>query len=319
LFSSFQFAKNADNSASRRAHQWQYTEDEIPKKKRKKRVKEDIDLQFPEFVYEDLLVRLKEASESVDIDGMPLNSQRIVELVLSDELQRRRDAEGGGYSLSTTVMASDHYKPSGDDRVDATRVDESASVASSDSSDDEEGVDSLLEADPSFNTLGVHACYGGTAGCAICISSFKKNDLVRLLWCEHLFHQSCIDSWLRKHTDCPLCKLELFPEEQNDKLSDVLNDMSLVGTATSPNNVVDGVDSNNNVNAAVVDANNNVNAAVVDANNNVNAAVVDANNNVNAAVVDANNNVNAAVVDANNNVNAAVVAEPPATIDLEAQ
>lgn len=43
--------------------------------------------------------------------------------------------------------------------------------------------------------------------CAICINNFKTGDCLRKLpSCGHAFHRSCIDLWLLRRADCPLCK-----------------------------------------------------------------------------------------------------------------
>jgi len=43
--------------------------------------------------------------------------------------------------------------------------------------------------------------------CSICVDSFAEGDCVRCLnTCGHTFHQSCIDLWLLRQADCPLCK-----------------------------------------------------------------------------------------------------------------
>lgn len=42
--------------------------------------------------------------------------------------------------------------------------------------------------------------------CAICIKDFNIGEEVRKLPCKHIFHSPCIDEWLRRCTDCPLCK-----------------------------------------------------------------------------------------------------------------
>merc|ERR1712187_740576 len=43
--------------------------------------------------------------------------------------------------------------------------------------------------------------------CSICVDSFETGDCVRSLSaCGHTFHQSCIDLWLLRQADCPLCK-----------------------------------------------------------------------------------------------------------------
>lgn len=43
--------------------------------------------------------------------------------------------------------------------------------------------------------------------CAICINQFRCGDSLRSLRsCGHTFHRSCIDLWLLRRADCPLCK-----------------------------------------------------------------------------------------------------------------
>lgn len=43
--------------------------------------------------------------------------------------------------------------------------------------------------------------------CSVCLSEFEADETLRLLPnCKHAFHVSCIDTWLRSHTNCPLCR-----------------------------------------------------------------------------------------------------------------
>ncbi|KAL1215849.1 RING-H2 finger protein ATL54 [Cardamine amara subsp. amara] len=43
--------------------------------------------------------------------------------------------------------------------------------------------------------------------CSVCLSEFEEEETLRLLpKCKHAFHLSCIDTWLRSHTNCPLCR-----------------------------------------------------------------------------------------------------------------
>jgi len=47
----------------------------------------------------------------------------------------------------------------------------------------------------------------GELECSICLASFEAGDKVRRLPnCSHTFHKSCIDLWLLRSADCPLCK-----------------------------------------------------------------------------------------------------------------
>ncbi|KAF3672160.1 RING-H2 finger protein ATL54-like [Capsicum chacoense] len=45
------------------------------------------------------------------------------------------------------------------------------------------------------------------AECSICLSEFKEDETLRILpKCNHAFHMPCIDTWLRSHTNCPICR-----------------------------------------------------------------------------------------------------------------
>lgn len=47
----------------------------------------------------------------------------------------------------------------------------------------------------------------GSADCSVCLGDFQDGDLVRLLpKCGHAFHVPCIDTWLRAHVNCPVCR-----------------------------------------------------------------------------------------------------------------
>ncbi|KAJ1688471.1 hypothetical protein LUZ63_019861 [Rhynchospora breviuscula] len=45
--------------------------------------------------------------------------------------------------------------------------------------------------------------------CCICLAKYKERDELRQLPCSHVFHQQCVDRWLRIISSCPLCKQEL--------------------------------------------------------------------------------------------------------------
>jgi len=47
----------------------------------------------------------------------------------------------------------------------------------------------------------------GVDTCSICIDHFKKDELCKKLpGCPHYFHAQCIDSWLTRKSDCPVCR-----------------------------------------------------------------------------------------------------------------
>lgn len=51
--------------------------------------------------------------------------------------------------------------------------------------------------------------------CTICLLELETGDMLRLLPCQHEFHLHCIDSWMRRHRTCPLCRYVLYSDEQS--------------------------------------------------------------------------------------------------------
>ncbi|KAK7307314.1 hypothetical protein VNO77_40255 [Canavalia gladiata] len=47
--------------------------------------------------------------------------------------------------------------------------------------------------------------------CPVCLSEFQDDESLRLLpKCSHAFHLPCIDTWLKSHSSCPLCRASIF-------------------------------------------------------------------------------------------------------------
>lgn len=42
--------------------------------------------------------------------------------------------------------------------------------------------------------------------CMVCLAEFEDGEPCRRLPCRHVFHTGCVDEWLRRCTDCPICK-----------------------------------------------------------------------------------------------------------------
>ncbi|KAF8404664.1 hypothetical protein HHK36_009552 [Tetracentron sinense] len=50
--------------------------------------------------------------------------------------------------------------------------------------------------------------------CSVCLSEFEEDETLRLLpKCSHAFHPPCIDTWLRSHKNCPLCRAPIVSNE----------------------------------------------------------------------------------------------------------
>lgn len=45
--------------------------------------------------------------------------------------------------------------------------------------------------------------------CAVCLTSIDVGDECRELLCQHVFHKDCIDEWLIKSRECPMCRQDV--------------------------------------------------------------------------------------------------------------
>ncbi|CAF2763187.1 unnamed protein product [Rotaria sp. Silwood2] len=43
--------------------------------------------------------------------------------------------------------------------------------------------------------------------CNICIEQFQPQQTLRRLTCFHVYHQDCIDPWLKENNICPICRI----------------------------------------------------------------------------------------------------------------
>ena len=48
----------------------------------------------------------------------------------------------------------------------------------------------------------------GTA-CSVCLEDMRVGEHIRLLPCSHIFHRCCVDMWLLRRAECPMCKFLL--------------------------------------------------------------------------------------------------------------
>lgn len=48
---------------------------------------------------------------------------------------------------------------------------------------------------------------GSNKKCSICLETYKKGDVVRILPCLHQYHSECADVWLRLKCQCPVCNV----------------------------------------------------------------------------------------------------------------
>ena len=41
--------------------------------------------------------------------------------------------------------------------------------------------------------------------CVICLEDMKTNEDLAILYCSHIYHSKCINTWAEKKKICPLC------------------------------------------------------------------------------------------------------------------
>ncbi|KAK9059435.1 hypothetical protein SSX86_020137 [Deinandra increscens subsp. villosa] len=72
-----------------------------------------------------------------------------------------------------------------------------------------------------INALTVVKFSGGVVegtDCSVCLTEFEGDDTLRILPnCKHAFHMPCIDTWLRSHTNCPLCRALVVVDSEEPK------------------------------------------------------------------------------------------------------
>ncbi|KAK8802559.1 hypothetical protein WA171_006238, partial [Blastocystis sp. BT1] len=51
--------------------------------------------------------------------------------------------------------------------------------------------------------------------CTICLDTLKKGEAIKTLPCKHIFHQNCIDEWLKQgKAVCPMCRRGIFDDDE---------------------------------------------------------------------------------------------------------
>eukprot|EP00927_Polykrikos_kofoidii_P050870 TRINITY_DN44716_c0_g1_i1.p1 TRINITY_DN44716_c0_g1~~TRINITY_DN44716_c0_g1_i1.p1 ORF type:complete len:291 (-),score=37.08 TRINITY_DN44716_c0_g1_i1:283-1155(-) len=75
----------------------------------------------------------------------------------------------------------------------------------------------LIDAMPLVKFSSEQFDNGSENSCAVCLSEFQWDEILRRLPCDHSFHRACIDKWLKRNKVCPLClqDIELTPSDKS--------------------------------------------------------------------------------------------------------
>ncbi|KAH9260064.1 hypothetical protein BASA81_001836 [Batrachochytrium salamandrivorans] len=70
--------------------------------------------------------------------------------------------------------------------------------------------------------------------CAICFESYEATSEVRVLKCAHFFHPPCVDEWLSKNNNCPMCKAIVDEEAEAERFRNANSDPSVATVSGTP-------------------------------------------------------------------------------------
>ena len=62
------------------------------------------------------------------------------------------------------------------------------------------------ELDTNYHNMAIISIFNIIFRCTICLVEMKTGDDAKKLFCEHIFHSDCIDEWLKRKSDCPVCR-----------------------------------------------------------------------------------------------------------------
>eukprot|EP00127_Corallochytrium_limacisporum_P004537 Clim_evm7s167 gene=Clim_evmTU7s167 len=107
-----------------------------------------------------------------------------------DEQRSSKDSAGGGDNSATLVRSDSPASSSSVESNDAPSTPGSPPPTTL------AGAAGSVESDPDT--------------CSICLDEYSFECKIRTLPCGHCFHRVCVDPWLIKNRNCPLCKLDVL-------------------------------------------------------------------------------------------------------------
>eukprot|EP01017_Pseudomicrothorax_dubius_P002860 TRINITY_DN10253_c0_g1_i2.p1 TRINITY_DN10253_c0_g1~~TRINITY_DN10253_c0_g1_i2.p1 ORF type:complete len:191 (-),score=28.39 TRINITY_DN10253_c0_g1_i2:36-608(-) len=72
------------------------------------------------------------------------------------------------------------------------------------------------------------------ATCSICLEDFTPISVCRKLFCEHIFHKLCIDTWLKAKETCPNCNRPFNKQKIKEYLEGKKNGSPTLSYANPP-------------------------------------------------------------------------------------
>ncbi|RID61107.1 hypothetical protein BRARA_E00281 [Brassica rapa] len=77
------------------------------------------------------------------------------------------------------------------------------------------GLDKVAIASLPTFVVGVNGDDVPATECAVRLALLEEKDTARMLPnCKHVFHMTCVDTWLTTHSTCPICRTEVEPNQR---------------------------------------------------------------------------------------------------------
>ncbi|CAH8358402.1 unnamed protein product [Eruca vesicaria subsp. sativa] len=77
------------------------------------------------------------------------------------------------------------------------------------------GLDKVVIASLPTFVVGVNGDDVSPTECAVCLTLLEEKDMARMLpKCKHVFHVTCVDTWLTTSSSCPICRSEVEPSQR---------------------------------------------------------------------------------------------------------
>ncbi|CAD8055863.1 unnamed protein product [Paramecium sonneborni] len=109
-------------------------------------------------------------------------------------------------------------------------------------------MENLMPAQQFFSVSDRRSPYQDEQSCSICLEPFKPDSIVRMTYCEHIFHVTCLQNWMKKNKICPLCRAALDTvtiqskrkTEQKPQKNHILQQLSSLQKHDGSLNSIDG-------------------------------------------------------------------------------
>ena len=122
----------------------------------------------------------------------------------------------------TIANAHEHSQRSEFERIDNQPIEQNEIDSSNNNNKSEESnlIDNFCE----VKIKDISKLEESNKKCAICLERFNSEVEVIILPCIHIFHSSCINDWMEKQKNCPICKFELTKENIYQKNAIILEE-----------------------------------------------------------------------------------------------